>query len=298
MSLPSAKIELPDGVRPYLFHGISLHWKPTDKEAVGDCPYCGDEGHLSVNLQTSQHRCYKCGHTGNATTFLQWLHEESDKATTIYQDLATNRRLLYPDTLAQWGLATSVLTGDWLVPGYNAEGHLVQVYRYVQGKGRRFLQPTPTLGHALFGMNLWNPKHKDVYLCEGCWDAMALWEVLGSAKPHSTEDGKYLPTANHQISLLAGCNVLATPACSVFQQGWLPLFAGRTVHLLYHNDHPGINPKTGKPTPSAGMAAQERVIGLLKESATPPAEIWKVQWGPEGYNLELPPGYDVSDDLT
>ncbi len=298
MIIPSDHVELPDGVRPYLFHGVPLHWKPTDKNAVGDCPYCGREGKFSVNLQTSKSQCWVCQQTGNARTFVQWLHEESNKATTIYQDLATERRLLYPDTLAQWGLVTSVLTGDWLVPGYSAEGHLVQVYRYVQGKGRRFLQPTPTLGHALFGMGLWNSRHKNVYLCEGGWDAMALWETLGNAKPHSTEEGKYLPTANRQISLLAGCNVLATPTCSVFNRSWLPLFAGRTVTLLYHNDHPGVNPKTGKPTPSAGMAAQERVIGLLRQAVDPPAEIHRVRWGPDGHNLELPSGYDVRDDLT
>jgi hypothetical protein len=37
---------------------------------------------------------------------------------------------LDPNTLWEWGCCQSVITGDWLVPGYSVEGEVSQLYAY------------------------------------------------------------------------------------------------------------------------------------------------------------------------
>lgn len=255
---------LPDGLRPYDFHGVTLRWKEGSKEAAGDCPMCGREGKFGVETATSKSSCFVCEwKNGNAVKFLRWLWAESDKRTTDYDDLAKDRRIK-PQTLMFWGVARSVITGDWLVPGYGTDGKLIQLYRYVRTAKGMLLLATPTFGHGLFGVDLYDKKKAQVYVCEGPWDAMALWETMGEAK--ETSDG-LAGTANRDRSLLGSASVLAVPGCGVFRSDWLPLFEGKDVVLMYDSDHPKEHPKTGATIAPAGYAGMVRAAGVLAGTA-------------------------------
>jgi hypothetical protein len=153
--------------------------------------------------------------------------------------------------------------------------------------GRSKLLPTPTLGHQLHGMNLFDPKKRTVYVCEGPWDGMALWEIARQAK---VADGELRATANPDGSLLAHASVIAVPGCTTFLESWVSLFAGKTVCLMFDSDHP--TEKNAIPPGHAGML---RVARLLYSSKTPPAEVKILKWGSGGYDSELPSGYDVRD---
>jgi len=293
--MPKVESNIPANLRPYLFHGVNLQWD--DKVATGDCPWCGREGKFSVDVETGLWRCYVCGEGtdkggGNAYTFLRKLWEMADKGTTDYSGLAEDRRLL-PDTLVHWELAVSPLTGDWLVPGHNTDGKLCQLYRKVVGADRSRLLPTSGLGHQIHGMPTYHGDLGTVYVCEGPWDGMALWEAMGRCK--RTEDG-LAQTANLGHSLLAEANVLAVPGCSTFLEAWLPLFQGKQVVLMYDNDHWHKNPATGKLSAPAGWAGMRRVAGLLNGVAD---SVKILRWGgEEDHDASLPPGYDVRDLLT
>jgi len=289
----------PEKLRPFIFHGVDLSWSSGDNNAMADCPLCGREGRFGVKIETGEYNCFKCGETGNATVFLRWLWDTSTQATTTeqYRQLATDRGLLMPDCLIHWGICVSAITGDWLVPGYNSKGNLCQLYRYLHtAKGARLL-PTPTMGHQLHGGNLYNGKKPLVYICEGPWDAIALWEMLSMAR-YKEEDERLAPTANISNSLLAQANVVAVPGCTTFAKAWLPLFAGKVVVLMYDNDHPRTHPSTGKTVAPAGYAAMQRVTRLLMSAHKPPQEINYLCWGEDGgYDPNLPSGTDVRDML-
>lgn len=285
--------EILEGLKPYTSHGIDL---PNKEKASGDCPFCGKEGKLGIVASTTEFRCVACTEHGNATVFVQKLWALSDKIKQDFSSLMKSRGYLDDTSLVHWQIVKSATTGEWLVPGYGADGPLRQLYRYVKTPERWSLFPTPTLNHQLHGVNLYDKKKSVVWLCEGPWDAICLWEVLGKTK--MDEGGEFVATANPNASLLSDSNVLAAPGCNVFQESWLPLFAGKTVNLMYDSDHPKRHPRTGEIIPPAGYTGMMRVAETLAGAANPPAEINLLKWGEKGFDPDLPSGRDLRDHLA
>lgn len=294
----------PDGVRPFKFHGIHLREVGGDQAAGGDCPFCGREGKLGCNVVTGLWDCKGCGAEGNVRQFLRQLWAESDKTTTGYDELIAARGLLYQETPIKWRVVRSCVTGEWLVPGYDHLGEMAQLYVYRKPVGGKkpILMPTPGCHSGLFGVPDGNGRvvagdRANVYVCEGPWDAMALWEAMRGAKPLGAD---MVPTGSEQASVLAGASVVGVPGCNTFAEEWLPLFSGKSVRLMFDNDHPLPHPKTGALQPPAAAEGLRRVTGLLGRSRTPPTEVKYLRWGGEGedYDAGLPHGHDVRDALT
>ncbi len=287
----------PDGLKPYTFHGLDLAAGKRSKEVLGDCPLCGAESKFSVDQETSKWRCFVCGEKGNQYTFLKELHkicteQDTEELEEAYGVLA-NSRGLEIETLKAWGLTRSILTGEWLIPGYNTKGEVTQLYRYVKMRGGKFkLLATPTMHHQIHGVNLFEPKKKAVYICEGPWDAMALWEKLKTTREVK---GRFVPAKSSLSCLLNGANVLAVPGCSTFHDSWCDVFLKKKVYIVYDNDHPRKHPKTKKEIPPAAYSGAERVSGILSKK---PAEINFLKWGAKGYDPDLPDGTDIRDYLN
>lgn len=302
--MPRVQEKIPEGLRPYNFHGVSLDWNDSKDQAVGDCPFCGREGKFSVRIDTGVWRCFVCGEGsdngkaikgGNAHVFIRKLHELSFELTTPaeYSDFAKQRKLLDPLTLISWGVCKSILTGDWLVPGYGVDGKLNQLYRYIrQSDGKYKLLPTPTLGHQLFYQSF-DPKKEIVHIQEGPWDGMALWEVMSQTK--QVGDG-YTSTGNQAQSLLANANIIAAPGCETFLEPWFGLLAGKRVIFGYDSDHP--RELQGRLVPPAGYNGLSRIAILASQQPKPPESIEYVKWGEAGYDPSKPSGYDVRDLLS
>src|SRR6185369_14408512 len=300
----------PKNLKPYLFHGVRLEYREGEAQAVADCPFCGKSGKFSVNIGTGLWRCFVCGEGsekggGNIYTFLRLLWNKSDELTNGNIDgLAAERKLADPMTLAHWGVCQSILNGDWILPGFSPDGKLNQLYRYVKdvSTGKKLLLATPELSHQVFGAHQFDYSKPTVYLCEGPWDAMALWETLRSAKPADSANGQHNPplerTGSEASSLYSRANVIAAPGCNVFNDNFVPLFSGRKVVLLYDSDHPRPHPKTGEPIEPVGWAGMRRVAGILGRAAEPPLEVHYLAWGEGGYDKDKPSGYDVRDLLS
>ncbi len=184
---------------------------------------------------------------------------------------------------------------QWLVPAYNSEGNLVQLYRYLLSTtGKYLLLPTPECGHGIHGLveEFFDHSKPDIYLCEGVWDGMVLWEVLRQCK----KDKKLVQTSpDYSISTTA--NVIAIPSANVFYDSWCSLFADKKVYLLYDSDHPKKS-SLGLVTPPVGYNGMRKVAESLLASEKPPAEIHYLHWGPDGYDPDHPSGYDIRDVLT
>lgn len=306
--------DTPAALKPYKFHGVDLSWDDPNGQAVGECPWCGKDGKFSVGCGEGVWRCWSCQAGsdkggGNALTFLRLLWSRSKCLGEPALKLARDRNLLQAGTLEAWGAVVSCVTGEWLLPGYNRDGKLVQLYKYVRsrgsdkdgGKARTLLMPTPGLdraeqdgyGHGLFrpGAEWAGGVRNTVYVCEGPWDGMPLWEVMRCAKLSGGAEGVdsyvfggggLLFTGNINVSLAATSTVLAVPGAGIFQDRWSTLLAGRRVVLCYDKD-------------DAGRAGARRVAGLLGglRSEESPSELLWVNWPGSG-NI----GFDVRDLLS
>lgn len=294
--MPTLNDTTPEQLKPYTFHGMDLTWRATDKNAIGDCPWCGGEGKFRVRITDGLWRCLLCAEGsakggGNSLSFVRLLHQRSLAETTDsdYEELKDDRAIVNKATLKKWQVAKSILNSAWLIPGYNPSGEVFTLYK--RGISAPF--PTPTLGHHLHGVNLYKKKAKAVYLCEGPWDAMALWEVLGAAVPNE-EDGLTYNPLQAKSCLRAFGNVLAVPGCNTFMESWLPLFKGKDVCILFDSDHPKKNRKTEKLMPPAGYTALKRIAGIVAKVAS---SVTYLHWGDRGYDPDLPTGHDVRDWL-
>lgn len=289
----------PDKLRPYEFHGVDFNSK-SSREWVADCPFCGRDNKFSVNVTSGQWQCFVCREGsekggGNVATFLRRLIDLAMDFTTTeqYQSLATDRGLLSVDTLVQWGAAVSPLSRSWLLCGYSWSKEkerlrLNQLYKY---SNRLYL--TPGLGHSIHGV--YQSQAYTIYLCEGPWDGMALYELLSQTK--ATQDG-YERTASSQSSLLQDACVLAVPGCGSVGEPlkrFLPLFRGKRVVLMFDNDHPRKHPTTGKLIEPAGLEATKRAASIISGVAE---TVEFLRWGPNYWTEDHPSGYDLRDYLN
>jgi hypothetical protein len=330
----TTKTQAPDPervIRPYEFYGVNLHRRAGSTQAVGDCPFCGRDGKFYLATNSDQWRCMVCNEGadtgrvykgGNVFTFLRLLHDYSFKATTDRdrQALAMERGFLSVETVRDWRLAKSVLTGEWLLPGYSLEGRLDQLYKYTPikdastGSYKKRLLPGPGLwpdskAQRLLGMHLFDPAKPSCRIAEGAWDGMALYETLRHTKkvteklpsgssPDPKPNTRLEPCpAKSGSSLLDTVNVVAVPGATTFSEEWLPAFASKQVTILFHNDHPRPHKVTGRTAPPAGREGTRRVATLLLSSSAPPSSVAWLKWGSEGYDPALPSGYDMRDHL-
>jgi ribosomal protein L37AE/L43A len=275
--MPKVEDGVPPNLKPYLFYGVDLQWRKGDKEAVAECPFCGKENKFSVDINKGLYQCWACRKGtdkggGNTRVFIQNLHEVSyaETKTVQYQELCHERTLLFEETPVEWHLAVSIIDGNWLVPAYNAERKMTTCY-----SRRNKLLPTPKLGHGIFGANLLDDGIDTIFLTEGPWDAMALWEVASRVEPGKRNN----------------VNVLGVPGCGSVGKpfvNWLPLFQDRVVNIMFDNDHD--LPKI----PSAGYAATKRAVAMLLPVA---GEVNYLKWGPDGWSKDYPHNHDVRDEI-
>jgi hypothetical protein len=280
--------DTPVMLRPFVAHGFDPR-KVTEEEAEGECPFCGGSKFF-VGLVEKDARhfpggwtCHNCGISGNVYGWLKevwqrsWLRTESTDHTWIAGD-----RGLDAGVLRMFGVCKSVTTGEWIVPGYNTDGAVVNLCRYrpVGKSGKHVMIPTPGggLNPGFFGENDPPTDCDTVVVCEGVWNAAAWRSVVPDVKTV----------------------IVGTPGAGVWSDQWTDLCVGKDVVVLYDNDHPKVHPTTGAVT-QAGWAGTRKVCGAASRVAR---SVKYLDWGcvtdppTEGYDPGLPTGYDVRDVVT
>lgn len=299
--------ELPEKLKPYRSLGMEL--KVTGKEAIADCPFCGREKKFSIRADTGQWRCFVCNQGGevsekgnrggNVYTFIRHLWEEGrEDAETRIDNLQRARGILYKSSLLEWGISVNKITGEWIVPGYDEDREIMTLYHYTHDNLTKKMRlfATAELGQQLCLPETFDESLDTIYVCEGVWDAIALYEALRFTKK---EVEGYALTGAIPSSLGAKANVVAIPSCNVFKDEWFPLFAGKKVIFLFDNDHPRLHPKTKQPVPPAAFEGLRAIVARLASTAEHrPTSIHWLEWGPDGYDQEFPSGYDVRDVIT
>lgn len=296
----------PTGLRPFVFHGLRLNYDLKSKDqntTAEECPFCGKENRLGIKVSTGEWNCFNCL-KGNHYSFIRelWKISFTNTKDQEYNSL-TRSRGLSVEVLKDWGIAKSVITKEWILPGFDGEGNICQLYVYRKlGDNKPVLMATPCLSHGFFHsinqgyeFKTFDKSKPSVYIAEGPWDGMRLQESLLCSKEVKDED-TLKPTKKPKLSILNSANVVAVPGCTIMKGDWFKQLDPTLFVLLYDNDYPKTN-KQGTEQPPAGTEGVKRHTRILKNSHVD-SEIYYLKWGDEGYTDEYPDGSDLRDLLS
>jgi hypothetical protein len=227
--------------RLFELFGVSFSNNGTPEAHAEECPFCG-KAKFYLNPATGQYKCHSentCGASGNAYTFIRWVHETCLAGTTDdhYRGLKDKRGLPL-QTLKRHGLAWNGAICCWLIPFKSERGEVLNLTRYYPESGKKL--SLPGLALRLYGLDQLAPQPDPVrtlFVCEGPFDAIALDHHLREKKTRTRYD------------------ILAVPSATVFSADWLKYLTGRTVRLCLDND-------------KAGRDGQERIVNLAREHKT------------------------------
>ena len=292
MSLKDQPVKL----QPFLFHGVELTWgESADSEAEGVCPFCSKDN-LHVNMKTGQYHCKSdhCGRSGNIYTFFSDYWSLCYEQGTSEEDLRTltaERGIKKGTSLRKWKFVKSILTGEWLVPGFSSAGKMINLYRWSEIEGKFRMLSSPNCSPALLGVHLWNKEKKKAVIMEGIWDAISYWETMGMIR---LSGNKYVQTNDSSVSCRASLNIVAVPGYRSFQDTWSDLFNTKTISLMFHSDHPKPHPQTGSMCDPAGLQGMQRTYQMLNGVK----DVSIIDWGPKGFAEDRKDGYDIRDICT
>jgi hypothetical protein len=244
----------------FQFHGVSFNGQSTETELISTCPFCGKEGHFYINKKEGLFNCKRCGKSGNAHTFLHFLHDQCLLSTSKSKYTSLSRQRALPaSALSDAELAYDPSLKRWLIPIRNARGTMVNL--------RCWTPKSPMLGTkscdaSIYGLHTLQDTGP-IYICEGEWDAIALEWLLYKNKETKA-------------------SVVAVPGANTFKNGWHKQFGNRSIILLYDNDQAGKD----------GMNRVAKTLATLNYSSRP-SSIKIIDW-PESY----PDKYDIKDLIS
>ncbi len=290
-----AKSDIPVNLKPYLFHGLELH--RNGPEAIGEWPWCGSEK-FSVNIEKGIWKCWVCNEGanekggGNIYTFLSHLYKLSHEKTTEsdYQELQISRGFIEIDSMMIWGLAKSIITNEWILPVYGTDQKIKGMYIYREiGNKKRMMGTAGMKITTPLGAGDFSHSKPNLIIVEGIWDAIALYEVLSSGK---IKDGKFVSSSKKTCEL-ATTNLIAVPGCNIFPETWKYYAKGKNVTILFDNDYPRKNKKTGKEIPPPAYSGIRKITNTIGDSA---AGVEYLNWGEEDYHdTNTAEGTDLRD---
>lgn len=229
-------------------HGVVFTGQSGD-QLFGRCPFTGKDNKFYVNSKTWLWDSKTAGLSGNPQTFLGLISQHYTKLMTdsAMRRLTENRKLPRA-AFTPWFIGW---TGHaYTIPIKDPAGTVVDVRMWRPG-GKMLSTPTVTVG--LLGAERLNKYPSDpVYLCEGEWDAIALYWLMRKLGQRGV--------------------VLAVPGAATFKVEWVPWISGRTVITLYDHD-------------DAGRTGEARTWRLLSGSVQRLSSVHWPESCPTGYDV-------------
>ena len=239
-------------------HGFIAQGLSGDSHVYGRCPFCGTDKHFYINFETKKWDCKGegCGAKGGYQTFLRKIIRMSrDNFTGNKLEMLSELRGLSKRTLRHHKIGYNPLNKTFLIPILDVNGEEifdVKIYKKASSgkyKGKyKDLFSTSGCKLALYG---WEELEKnkectDIWLVEGHWDKMAMWEIL------------------YDLDLLDKGHIpVGAPGADSFKVDWLGFFKGKNVHIIYDNDHTKIK-NDGTVLIGAGFRGTHKVQNYLE----------------------------------
>lgn len=200
-------------VKAYCQHGF-VPESEQGNQIVGDCPFCSRALKFYVNEDNKKWDCKVCERFGGFLTFLSEMTKLCEKRLT--KEKATwlsKSRGVSIATLKYAHVGFNPLTNHYTLPTFQADGETVADLRiYTNGR----LISTSGCKTGLWNSASLMNNDGQVWLCEGEWDGLAMWEIIAGLEP-----------------------VVAVPGAAVFKPQWINMMRDRKVIALYDNDQPG-----------------------------------------------------------
>lgn len=262
-------------------HGFLPQGFSGDNQIVGRCPFCEEDKKFYVNYENKRWDCKSCGEKGGYQKFLQKIMKfAQDNLTEKRADKLAERRGLKVDTIYHHKVGFNPINKTYLIPLWDVnheELYDIKIYKKVltgdnEGEYKDLIS-TAGAKTTLYGWE--DLEHgeacNDIWLMEGHWDKMAMWEVLNDLEKFDR-----------------GHLVAAVPGADQFKKEWCAFFKHKFVHVVYDNDH--TKEKGGKYIVGAGFRGAHKVLNYLQGIAD---RIDFVHWPKDWKD-----GFDFSDYYT
>jgi len=203
-------------------HGV-LFTKIVGDQACGTCPLCGKIEKFYANIEKKIWDCKTCNKSGTFDKFLTYRAESYRVTLTedVRRKLAEDRGLKAA-TLVAWGVGWNQRGGFYTIPlSGNGKDSVTDIHRYYLTARKEKRRLSTSGGKHSLIQPLQMNNTSTVWIAEGEWDGMALWECLRSIG--KTDD------------------VYAVPGASSFPQKLAELFVGKDVIICLDYDEAGIN---------------------------------------------------------
>lgn len=221
-----------------------------------------------INVKTKTWKCHISGLGGGFQKFLQEVHNFSLQ----HMDGIKLRRLhlnkgLSRVTIRHHKIGYNPENKTYLIPVWDQEMEKLWDLRIYNPKNN-VIMSSAGCKTGLYGWESIN-EHKTVWLAEGEWDRMAMWQVLSSTDKLHTE------------------TVVSVPGVNTFKNEWSRLFLDKDVRVVYDNDHDKMI--KGVKRVGASKVGSLKVFNLLKNIVS---KLSFIHWPKEKKN-----GFDVRDFL-
>lgn len=183
-------------------------------QSIGSCPFCGKDKFFA-NPTNGLWDCKTCIISGNFEAFLERRskqYQQAFKGSDVVLPLCNNRGLK-PQTLKLWGVGWDSEHNVYTIPmNGNTKRTTKDIHRYVLGK-----KSYSTSGGQLQLIAPLEIKNtKQVWVTEGEWDGMALYECLNGSE-----------------------DVYASPGAGTFPKNLAGVLDGKDVVIVFDNDTAG-----------------------------------------------------------
>lgn len=256
-----------NNLRAFKQHGF-VYKGTTGKQVYGYSIFSGKEDGMWINPETKMWDCKHTGKSGGYQSFLKSVHKlcvknlKSDKLVWLKKNRGLSRT-----TLKFHEVGYNPHTDNFVIPVYDMKREKLWDLRIFNPKTKKILG-TAGCTTALYG---WEEieSHDTIWLCEGEWDKMSMWEILS------------------KMDLLSRETAVAVPGATVFKSDWHVLFKDKNVCVMYDFDYP--QEVNNEVRPGAGLMGALKVkksIGHIVK------EIKYVNWPEDSKD-----GFDVRDFL-
>lgn len=231
-------------------HGFVPGDESGDNQVFGNCIFCASENKFFVNIKTKFWDCKVCGLEGGYKTFLRELYQNGvDYISRKQLKILSDNRGIKIDTLKAHDVGYNSATDSYIFPVWDLENKDI-VDTKIYNLNIKTLYSSLGSTVNLYGGDVLNLSNKNeidiVWLVEGHWDKMVMWEILKSLDRKKEV-------------------VVAVPGAYSFKDYWTPLFTDKHVKVVYDNDYNLTRNK--KIIPGAGKGGMIKVYDFLYSTA-------------------------------
>lgn len=213
-----------DPLKPYMQMGF----KPiesNDNEVVGNCIFCNSTK-FSINIEKKAYNCFVCGSGGGYKKFISECvdHFQENLQGEVAEKLVKNRNLSL-ETLHEHMIGYNPTTDEYIVPTMDKHNvDVLSIKRFgILDTGEKYFLNLSGSHHYLFNSHLLTDYDRStVFLLEGEWDCMAMFEAIQQLSSKRGQKDNYI--------------AVSVPGATTFKDEWIELFKDRDVIVVFDND--------------------------------------------------------------